>query len=205
MEGFQSRHAPADGLDDFPTPKWATRAFMAHCMPDGFNELTVWEPCANRGYMVEALREYCGTVIGSDIHDYGAGFPIIDFLTGASPMDHGMEVDAIVTNPPFNLATEFFERWRSMEVETLAMFLRTGFMEGTGRYNKIFNVHCPTYICQYAERVPIVQGRLDKDVGTRMPYAWFIWNKSKDKHQRTRVQWIPPCRKDYDHDSDWPE
>jgi len=205
MDGFQNRSGPRDGPDDFPTPKWATRAFMAHCMPDDLSELTVWEPAANRGYMSSTLAEFCGNVIASDLHDYGVGFPVIDFLDGPTPMEYGAEVSAIITNPPFNKAVEFFNRWKSLEsVDCLAMLLRLSWMEGVNRYNGVFNGHAPAYICPYAERVPIVKERVDQKAVTQMPYAWFVWDRDKDKYQRTRVKWIPPCRKDFEKEGDYP-
>ena len=49
-----------DSLDDFPTPPWAVRSFCEWL--DVGSEATAWEPAANRGYMVKALREYFGKV-----------------------------------------------------------------------------------------------------------------------------------------------
>jgi hypothetical protein len=209
MDGFQNRKSGKDGLDDFPTPKWATRAFIAHCLPESHRgvheDLTAWEPCANRGHMVEPLRAYFDIVIGSDVNDYGYGFPVIDFLDGPTPMDHGMEVDWIVTNPPFNKAIEFFERWYNdmPSVRYLAMFLRANFTEGAKRYDRVFSVLNPKLFCPYVERVPLVAGRLDKDVSTQMPYAWFVWDR-EFLRSPTRVRWIPPSRKEYDREEDWP-
>lgn len=205
MDGFQNRKSDAKSIEDFPTPHWATRAFMAHILEPDMSEFTCWEPCANRGYMVDVLRESFGTVVGSDIQDYGAGFPVIDFLTGPTPMDHGMQVDYIVTNPPFNKSIEFYERWLDMDVRRMYLFLRTNWLEGVARYNKVFNGGKLTTVIQYAERVPIVQGRIDKKAVTQMPYAWFAFDKEKSKYQQTRVNWIPPCRKEYERDTDWPE
>lgn len=205
MGNIQTRNNDAKSIEDFPTPPWATRAMIDHSLPEDLSEFTCWEPCANRGYMVNVLRENFGTVIGSDIADYGAGFPLIDFLTGATPMDHGMPVDYIITNPPFNLSLQFYERWLEMDVPKLYMLLRTNWVEGIGRYKKIFSDGKLVRMIQYAERVPILEGRLDKDGVTQMPYAWFAFDKEKSKYQQTRIAWIPPCRKDYDYETDWPE
>lgn len=209
MDGFQNRSGPRDGLDDFPTPPWATRAFIEHGLPgdiDGYKDLTVWEPCANRGHMVFPMQEYFGTVIGTDIHDYGAGFPVVDFLNGPTPADHGMDVDMILTNPPFNKAVDFFHRWnRDMkQVQYFGLLLRMSWMEGVGRYNDIFEKNAPSVICPFAQRVPIVAGRLHRKAVSQMPYAWFFWNREKSVHSPTRVNWIPPCKAKYDRDEDWP-
>jgi hypothetical protein len=208
MDGFQGRASdPKTSIEDFPTPKWATRAFIEHCLPRDLGELTVWEPCANRGYMTSVLDEYFGTVIGSDAYDYGAGFPIIDFLKGPTPMDYGQEVDMIITNPPFNKFCEFVERWHNeTNVDRLCLFGRLGSLEGVDRYERIWGgAGGPTYVHPYVERVPIFEGKLERGGATKMPYAWFQWERGKDNYQRTRLTWIPPSKKRFDRDEDWPD
>jgi hypothetical protein len=177
-------------------------------MPDDLSGLTVWEPCANRGYMVDVLKEYAGQVIASDAHDYGAGFPLIDFLDGPIPTDYGAEVHAVITNPPFNKFTEFVERWFNdmKDIQHLYLLARSSITEGRDRYERIYSgAMNPVHIFQYVERVPMVQGRLDANVSTAMPYCWLHWDREKPKHQRTRFAWIPPSKKDFNREEDWPD
>jgi len=61
----------ADSLDDFPTPPWATRAFISHYFDDDLGETSVWEPACGRGHMAQVLSEFFSTVRGSDVFDYG--------------------------------------------------------------------------------------------------------------------------------------
>lgn len=206
--GFQTRSSPKDGLDDFPTPPWATRAFVEHCLPDDLTECVTWEPCANRGHMVKVLQEYFGTVFGTDIHDYGAGFPVVDFLTMGDPMESfGVGIDFIITNPPFNAAEDIFHHWHKNmpSVQHLCLLLRTSWLEGWSRYENIFADKKPTYVCPYVGRVPMVQGRLQRKAATQMPYAWFVWDREKLKFQETRVRWIPAKRDEWEREGDWPE
>ena len=210
--GFQTRSSPKDGLDDFPTPLWATRAFIEHGLPGHHSDLkdmTVWEPCANRGYMVKALKEYFGAVFGTDIHDYGAGFPIIDFLQCPDPNEgFQAKIDFIVTNPPFNIAEDIFHHWHDdmPSVQHLALLLRTSWLEGWARYDRIFGAgKNPSLVCPYVGRVPMVEGRLTRKGATQMPYAWFVWDREKSKYSPTRVAWIPAKRADWERDGDWPE
>lgn len=197
----QNRRSPKDGPDDYPTPTWATRAFLHHGMPEGLESSICWEPAANRGYMVRALQESFGIVIASDFMDYGAGYPVIDFLTGPTPADYGQRVDWIITNPPFNKAEAFIHRALGIAEEGVAIFARHAFAEGVGRYEKLFKPHPPALIAQYAERVPIVQGRVDIKATTNMPYAWFVWRKGNEGP--TVLQWIPPCRKEFEREEDY--
>lgn len=63
-----------DSLDDFPTPPWATRAFVKHVLGSraSTGSLSVLEPACGRGYMSSTLKEYFNTVT----HPI---FPITDF------------------------------------------------------------------------------------------------------------------------------
>lgn len=207
MAGFQHRQSPKDGPEDFPTPPWATRALMEHVLEmdrDKAAALTCWEPAANRGYMVTPLREYFGTVIGTDRHDYGAGFPVVDFLKGPDPRDYGMLVDWIVTNPPFNAADDFVKRALTVAGAGVAIFARTAFIEGLARWRTIFSANPPSIVAQFAERVPVVAGKVDPKARTAMPYAWFVWDQRKDAVD-TLLMWIPQCRKELERDGDYPE
>lgn len=207
--GFQTRTSPKDGLDDFPTPPWATRAFIEHCLPRDLSECVAWEPCANRGYMVKVMREYFQSVYGSDIHDYGAGFPLVDFLEAPDPMEaFGAPIDFIITNPPFNQAEKMFHHWRENmpSVQHLSFLLRTSWLEGWARYETIFSKGWnPVKVCPYVGRVPMVQGRLERKAATQMPYAWFIWDREASQYAPTRVVWIPAKREEWERDGDWPE
>jgi len=57
--------------------------------------------------MARPLAEYFGYVDPSDIVDYGAGYPSVDFLEYRCPT---YPASWIVTNPPFNRAVDFAER-----------------------------------------------------------------------------------------------
>ena len=97
---MQRRVEAHDSLDDFPTPPWATRAVCEwlHQNVGDLDDKSVREPAANRGFMVRPLREYFRTVEASDVHDYGAGFPVADYLFGPDQA----QVDWTFCNPPFS-------------------------------------------------------------------------------------------------------
>jgi len=199
--GFQNRASAKDGPDDYPTPPWATRAFLHHVVQERMTDKVVWEPAANRGFMVRALAERFGQVIASDFMDYGAGFPVVDFLTGPSPVDFGQRVDWIITNPPFNKAEAFVERALAVATEGVAFILRSSWMEGKGRYERLFSHRPPSVVAQHTERVPMVQGRLDQKAVTQMPYAWFVWRQGGQV--LTELRWVPPSRKQFEKETDY--
>ena len=201
---MQQRSEPHDSLDDFPTPPWATRAlceWLGHnwCPePEDWPSFTVREPAANRGHMVRPLREYFGEVLASDVHDYGAGFPVSDYLFGPLPA----AVDWTITNPPFRLAEQFIARAAASSRHGFAMLVRTAFLEGQGRYERLFKVNPPSAVLQFTERVVMHKGRLAPEGSTATAYAWLVWMMDEEG---TRFDWIAPCRKQLERDSDYME
>jgi hypothetical protein len=109
--------------------------------------------------------------------------------------------DWVITNPPFNLAEEFINR--SMKIARLgvAMLTRTVFIESVGRYEHLFKDNPPWRVAQFAERVPMVEGRLDREASTATAYAWLVWEK--DQRGPCELVWIPPCRKELERDKDY--
>ena len=199
---MNGRKSPTDGLDDFPTPPWATRALLEY-VTKGLGlggKDTVLEPACNRGYMVRVLQEYFGTVIASDIHDYGCGYDVKDFI--APLLNDFNKVDWVITNPPFNKAEEFINKSLAISEYGCAMFLRSNFAESVGRYQRLFSINPPTIIAQFAERVVLHEGTLAPKGSTATAYAWFVWDKFS-YGGNTIFKWIPPCRKELEKASDY--
>jgi len=206
------RSEPHDSLDDFPTPPWATRALCELLGgADHLEGLSCWEPACNRGYMVRPLEEYFRRVWASDVHDYsldpGAGDAqerVVDFLFpgSESPNIAAQGVDWIITNPPFRLAEQFIERARDIARVGVAMLVRMQFLEGTGRYKRLFSKNPPNMVAQFVERVPMVKGRYDPKASTATAYCWLIWFQGIEG---TAFEWIPPCRKALERESDYPD
>lgn len=202
MAVMQHRKEPNSSLDDFPTPPWATRALCEWVEGQGnpLKGLKCREPAANRGHMVEPLDEYFGTVLPSDVHDYGVGFPVADYLFGPPPA----MVDWTITNPPFRLAAQFIGRALETSRIGAAVIVRSAFLEGVARHNKLFSKCPPTDILQFSERVVMHKGKLSAKGSTATAYCWLLWNKY-DSRGSTRFHWIPPCRKRLERTSDYPE
>src|SRR5262245_60940569 len=51
------------------------------------------------------------------------------------------------------------------------------FAESVGRHERLFSKMPPTKVAQFAERVPIIKGRLDAKASTATDYVWFVWEK----------------------------
>ena len=199
---MQRRVEPHDSLDDFPTPPWATRALLHRIFGHGMtSHLSAREPAANRGHMVRPLREWFGTVEAADIFDYGAGFPQADYLFGPDPE----AVDWTITNPPFRLAEQFIERMHRTSREGCAVIVRSAFLEGVGRFERLFQILPPSLILQFSERVVMHKGKLSPDGSTATAYCWIVWDKPCGAVESTTFDWIGPCRRMLERPEDYSE
>lgn len=192
------RHEAADSPDDFPTPPWATRALIEHVIGrDRVRGLACLEPACGRGYMARTLAEYFGQVDAADAYHYGFA-PVRDFLT--YPYE-AKSHDWVITNPPFRLAEEFVDRALVVARKGVAILARTVFLESVGRYENIFSKQPPSIFAQFAERVPMVKGRVDRKASTATGYAWFVWEIGAPA--APCLAWVPPCRRDLERDADY--
>ena len=188
-----------DSLDDFPTPPWATRALIEHIIgKDKVLGKTCLEPACNRGFMAKPLSEYFKEVKSSDIYDYGYG-ETIDFL--AQKYSKG-SYDWVITNPPFKLAESFVTEGLRVATSGVAMLTRTVFIESVGRHERLFSINPPWRFAQFAERVPMVKGRLDKSASTATGYCWMVWLKEPLEYP-PELCWVPPCRKTLERNDDY--
>lgn len=217
---MQQRHEAHDSLDHFPTPPWATRALCEYLgRSEPLHLLTAWEPACAEGHMARPLGEYFDKVIATDVQDYG--YPAMrgchDFLL---PGGLGEPVDWIITNPPFKLGAEFILHALDLAREGVAMFVRMAFMEGQGRYERLFGPFPETDILPFVERVVLWKGcLLDPDVPvtrwndkrgeyvsekptSATSYGWLIWNKAAGHNGR--LHRVPPCRKRLTRPGDYP-
>ncbi len=195
------RHEPMNSRDDFPTPPWATRALIEHALPNSGNldKQSCLEPACGAGHMAKVLVEYFGSVWSSDKYDYGFEHGgVQDFLDDNITFD---QVDWVITNPPFRLAEQFVTKSLDIARSGVAILARTVFIESVGRYKRLFDKTPPTYVAQFSERVPMVQGRLDRKASTATGYCWLVWEKPISMD--TQVIWIPPCRKKLERCDDY--
>lgn len=205
-----SRRAAPEGLDDFPTPPFATRALIESVLRAKLGVVSlgsVAEPCANRGIMSEVLAEYSNDVLASDIFDYGYGIKVADFLDRMY-YDPPPRAGWYITNPPFSAALEMVLRALELADTGVAFLLRTQWLEGIERYEDLFSRTPPTLIATFAERVAMCEGRWDPDLKTATSYTWFVWLKAPwakpgadPRSWRTWADpepffWIPPGQKE---------
>lgn len=207
---MQRRVEPKDSLDDFPTPPWGTRLFLAEILAQHFGDLsalTAWEPTCNRGYMARPMQESFGRVTATDIADYGwtGQQGMTNFLTGPVPAEVAADgVDVIMFNPPFALAEEFVLRALALKPRKgVVIIARSAFLEGVDRFENLFSKHPPYLVAQSSQRLPMVAGKYDPQAASATAYSWFVWKtgfagnatmtwtpRFRDRYKRaTDVQW----------------
>lgn len=167
--------------------------------PDAINYLKkkielphlILEPACGEGHLSERLKELGHEVMSYDIVDRGYGEVQNFFEMLTAPTDKEF---AIVTNPPYKYAMEFVSH--SLELVSdgmmVCMFLKTTFLEGKRRYNKLFRFTPPLCVLQFVERILCAKNG-DFDAmrakgGSAAAYAWFIWRKGYNG--KTTVDWI---------------
>jgi hypothetical protein len=198
MAVMQNLHDRSDMLQNYPTPPWATRALCEVLKHRGFDLSfqSVREPAAGQGHMARPLGEYFKRGLCSDAYDYGAEFPIVDYLA-AGDIER---TDWTITNPPFRLAQPFIEQALKHSRVGVAMLTRVAFLEGVKRHAELFEPTPPSLVLQFSERVPMVRGRYDPKASTATAYCWLVWmNGCKG----TAFEWIAPCRKRLERPEDF--
>ena len=156
--------------DCYDTPAVAVTALMrAEWLPH-----RIWEPACGIGNIVTVLRAAGHEVTATDLNDRGCPDSIdrIDFLL---PMR--VDVDAIVTNPPFALAEAFVQT--ALERASLViMLMRLAFYE-SDRRRHILEERGLARIHVFRKRLPMMHrvGWEGRKASSSMPFAWFVWDR----------------------------
>ncbi len=161
-------------FDLYETPEWVTEALIPHLRSLG----SVWEPACGSGKMSRVLlgAGYC--VSGYDIANGH------DFLFQFEPPGGGRMPDAIITNPPYELAPQFIEHaLRLMEPHPglVAMLLRCDFDHAKSRTHLFRD--CPAFACKLVlmkRIVWFVEANGKAKASPSFNHAWFIWDWRHD-------------------------
>lgn len=82
------------------------------------------------------------------------------------------------------------------------MIVRSAFLEGVGRFERLFSEYPPRYVLQFTERVVMHKGKLSQKGSTATAYCWLVW-RALDYSDLTELDWIAPCRKALEHADDY--
>ena len=147
----------------------------------------ICEPSCGEGHLSKRLEALGHKVYSYDKIDRGYGEVQDYFLMERLPDD----CKCIVTNPPYKYATEFV--LKSLEllppVGLCCMFLKTQFLEGIQRWEKIYRNNPPLKILQFSRRTHCAKnGDFESMTGNAISYAWFVWQKGYTGP--TVIDWI---------------
>ncbi len=174
---IQGDNGEREKNDFYPTPSIATEELLKRIRLDG----VVWEPACGDGAISKILERELGYEIKStDLVDRGYGIGGVDFLKEFD------DVDWIITNPPYSLATEFAKH--SLEcARNVALLLKIQFLEGKNRYS-FFKENPPKEVHVFSYRLNINKNGVSQKNSTMFCFAWFIWERGWKG--TTNLNWI---------------
>lgn len=153
----------------------------------------VWEPANGYNRISNYFEKRGYDVFRSDVYRWSKKTQLIKDFRKCKRSDSGAKKGlVIITNPPFKLANEF--ALKALDLlkpgEMLALLLRTQFVEGTGRYEKLIKDNKPAMMLQFINRLPRMHRfhYKDKKGGTMLAFSWFVWIKGHKGDMM--VDWI---------------
>jgi len=138
----------------------------------------IWECACGDGVLSKVMESKNYKVYSSDLINKGYG-ETKDFLKT------NQRVDNIVTNPPFNLATEFTLHGLELVNHKLALLCKLSHLEGIKRNKFIFSKKKLKKILVFSKRLSFVKNGKS---GGLMAFAWFIFDKNYNG--LPEVDWI---------------
>ena len=158
--------------DFYPTPPEATYKLLEkEKLMD-----KIYECACGDGAMSKVLIEKGYDVYSSDLIDRGYGDVGIDFLKS-----NRTEFNTILTNPPFNLSTEFTLKALELTQRYVIFLNKLSFLEGIKRRQTIFNQG-------HLKKVYVFSQRLKFGGNGLMAFGWYIFDK---QHKGVaELEWI---------------
>jgi hypothetical protein len=163
--------------DFYATPKNATISFLEtfHSKIGRFSN-DILEPSCGDGAISEVLQHYNYNVFSTDLIDRGfcsenCGLEF-DFLSQNYTRKIPNKQFDIITNPPFNILTDYIIKAKSIAHKRVAIFARLQILEGVTRYEKLYSdQEFPlAYVFQYVRRIACNGNGL-------IAFAWFVFEK----------------------------
>ena len=181
LTGFSSRERPLG--DFYATPPIALEKLLS---VEKYGN-SVWEPCCGNGAISSILEQKGFDVYSSDLHDWGYGDCGKDFL-----QEPDRDVDAVITNPPFNLSYDFAVKALKTTKNKngkVAMLNRLAWLEGVKR-QALFHSTPLSKVLVFSRRLPRMH-RYDytgKPGTSMLCFAWFCWDHTHTGE--TTISWI---------------
>ena len=169
-----SKFRPDD--DHYNTPREASWPFVRAAAIPGL----VWEPACGDGAISKVLELRGFRVVSSDLHDRGYGESNMNFLNAECACD------AIITNPPFRLASNFIERSAEKKVP-FAMLTKSTFWHAEKR-RRLFIDTGPMAVMAMTWRPAMSP---ERGQSATMDFIWTVWSSKPNKETRYIVERRP--------------
>lgn len=162
-------------LDFYPTPANVTVALIEFLL-EKYALIPikgVWEPACGDGAMSKVIESYeFLSVFSSDLRYTSYGTGGVDYLKTAIPDG----IQAVITNPPFNLSAEFIKKATS-EAKLVCMLLKSQYWHARNRY-ELFKENPPAYVLPLTWRPDFLEHEKkpgEKKGAPTMEVAWSVW------------------------------
>lgn len=144
------------------------------------------EPCCGQGHISERLKELGHKVSSYDLINRGYG--IVGNFFDMEKIPAGCK--NIITNPPYKGSSDFIVHALNLIPKggKVAMLLKTQYLEGIDRYERIYKNARPKKVIQFVNRIKCaINGDFEEGSGSAISYAWFVWEKGYNGD--TIVKW----------------
>ena len=167
--GGASNQYGRNAADFYATPPECTIALL-----DNFDWLfsgsRIWEPACGDGAISKVLEGRGYEVISTDLYYRGYGDSGMNFLNA------DCNCGGIITNPPFNLASEFIERSAAKNVP-FAMLTKATFWHAKKR-EQLFRSTKPMAIIAMTWRPSMSP---ERGKSPTMDFIWTVWGSAPSK------------------------
>ncbi|CAK0770365.1 conserved hypothetical protein [Gammaproteobacteria bacterium] len=156
--------------DDFyATPPEAVDALLSRELWSG----VIWEPACGDGAISKRLEQLEYQVYSSDFNDHGYGQVGVDFLDCANTPYRFM-----ITNPPYNITTEWIERAHDLRFDKFALLLKLSALEGDKR-SRLMERTRLSRVWVFRKRLTLWRnGKSLTENKGMIAFAWFVWDRS---------------------------
>ena len=152
------------------------------------------EPACGEGHISKLLD---GDVTNTDLVQRGYADYTQDFLNNSFADG---QFKTVITNPPFNLFTEFVQEALRVSSDKVIMFGKLQALEGKKRATYLQTTPLK-YVYVFKSRQQPLRGGSDIDpltgkkwASSTMAFAWFVWEKGYEGNPQ--IKWLDTARKD---------
>lgn len=138
----------------------------------------ILECAAGMGHLSEKLKQLGHNVTSWDI--IGRGYQLDKVCDFLEEKELPKNCECILTNPPYILALQFV--LHALELlqngGQCIMFLKTTFLEGKERLEKLFKTQPPKYVYVFSQRqICAKNGDFENVKSSAVSYSFFVWEK----------------------------